>query len=411
VELNPAGENTFTVVDFSQKVKAPAFSQLKTERDVGEWLRGIIAEAIKEKSREILIQPESDGASILFRKETFFLSEFSLYPQLQDDFTFFLYRLAKMNPVQQNKSQSGRFAVRIHDRKIVIAVNAFPTIYGTRFLLEMFDEKILRHSYEELTAAFPEMKQQLEYFVMDSYHGMCIITGPEGSGRTSFLYALLSRCKERFARIVTLENSVRYPLHGISQTQVEEGEMEGVLEGVLKQKPDLVAIHSLCSVRAAEIAFLIAARVPVITVMSCYDCFVALQWLCRHHLKSAIKAGLVHTILSPRLIPRSCPSCAAACELTASQRNELGIPPEAELRMNQGCEICKDAAEKDAEVFFEYLRMDQEMISWIEQTPSASFLRKQAREAGRKSLLDVILHRATTGNLDMLSVLKLQSIL
>src|SRR3990172_7562816 len=92
IELSSFGENSFVIVDTARQIKAAAAPQLKNERDVGEWLRSIIAEAIKEKSREILIRPDVQNTSVLFKKQAFSPSEFSLPVTLHDDMSFLLMR-------------------------------------------------------------------------------------------------------------------------------------------------------------------------------------------------------------------------------------------------------------------------------------------------------------------------------
>jgi type II secretory ATPase GspE/PulE/Tfp pilus assembly ATPase PilB-like protein len=279
-----------------------------------------------------------------------------------------------------------------------------------RFLLEMFDERMLRRSFEEFTNAFPQLINYLKDFFAQR-KGICIITGPEGSGRTPFLYSLLSRSKEDFRQIMTLENLVRYPISGISQTQVDEMDMESALEGVMKQQPDLLAVHSLKTVRAVEIAFLISARIPVIAVMPSYDCFMAIEWLARHNLKSAVKAGLLHTIISPRLMPLVCPTCSTPYAMNEEERKRLSVQADTELRMNSGCEFCRNATDGNSEPAFEVLRVDREFLSWFDASQNATQLRERARNSGRDALLDVALRQASGGNLDVLSVLKLQSAL
>lgn len=410
VELFSFSDNVFSVVDQQKKIKPLTVSQLKNERDVGEWLRSIIAEAIKEKSREILIKPEADGASVSFRKDTFYLSDFSIQSELHDNLTFLLYRLARLNQLQQQKPQHGRFLVKILERRILMVVSAYPTIYGIRFMLEMFDEKLLRHSYDEVVAPYPELKLDLENFMLRARKGMIIITGPESSGRTSFLYSFLSKCKDEFSQVITLENSVRYPIGGLSQTHVEEDEMESALEDVLKQKPELVAVNSIRSVRAADLAFLITARVPMITVMSSYDAYVALDWLCRYQLKSAIKAGLVHSIISPRLVPKACPNCAAPFELPPEVADHIQIPPDAHFRANQGCDFCRNTENVLGQLVFEFVSPDAELMSWLEEDHRATVVRQKARRSGHKTLFDIAILQAARGLLDTQSVLKLQSV-
>ncbi|HSE43154.1 MAG TPA: ATPase, T2SS/T4P/T4SS family, partial [Acidobacteriota bacterium] len=410
VELLSFSDNVFTVVDATKKIRPLASAQLKNEKDVGEWLRSIVAEAIREKSREILIKPEADNATISFRKDTFVPTELTIPSSLHDHLTFLLFRLARLNPLQQQQPQHGRFLVKINERKILMVVSAYPTIYGIRFMLEMFDEKLLRHSFEDMMRPYPELKMLLEDFVLRARKGMIVITGPEGAGRTSLLYSFLSRCKEEFNQIITLENSVRYPISGISQTQVNDKDMELALDNVLKQRPDLVAVHSIRSVRAAELSFLLTARIPLVVVMNSYDSYVALEWFCRHNLKSAIKAGLVHAVISPRLIPRICPNCAVPFQLSPDQTRDLAVPPGSQLKMNQGCDFCRNPDNHLADVILEFIRPDFEVAAWMEEDLRASSLRQQARKAGRKTLFDIAVQNAFRGGLDMQSVLKLQSV-
>ncbi len=410
VELLTFSDNVFAVVDSQRKIKPLAPVQLKNEKDIGEWLRSIVAEAIREKSREILVKPEAEGASISYRKDTFIPSGVLIPSDLHDHLTFLLFRLARLNPLQQQKPQHGRFLVKINDRKILMVVSAYPTIYGIRFMLEMFDEKLLRHSFEDMMRPYPDLKLLLEDFVMRARKGMIVITGPEGAGRASLLYSFLSRCKEEFRQIITLENSVRYPISGISQTQVNEKDMEMALDNVLKQRPELVAVHTIRTVRAAELSFLLTARLPLVVVLNSYDSYMALEWFCRHNLKSAIKAGLVHAVISPRLIPRICPNCAVPFRLSTEQTRDLGVPPGSQLKMNQGCDFCRNPDNHLSDLILESIRPDFEMAAWMEEDFHATSLRQKARKAGRRTLFDIALQSAFRGGLDMQSVLKLQSV-
>src|SRR5262249_52866479 len=154
------------------------------------------------------------------------------------------------------------------------------------------------------------------------------------------------------------------------------------MENILKQKPDLVAVDALRSVRAVELAFLISSRAPVVAVMSSYDCYVALDWLCRHNLKSPIKAGLLHTIVSPRLIPPAWPSCSVVFEPSAEQQAVWNVPAGARMKINQGCDYCRNPENQFHEMIFEYTAADPEMIRWLEENHSSNVLRQTARQNG-----------------------------
>src|SRR2546427_11785380 len=145
--------------------------------------------------------------------------------------------------------------------------------------------------------------------------------------------------------------------------------------------------------------------------MLSYDCFMAIEWLARHNLQSALKAGLLHTIISPRLMPLVCPTCSTPYTINEEERRRLLLQPDMELRMNSGCEFCRNATDGNSEPAFEVLHVDREFLSWFDASHNASQLRERARTAGREALFDVALRQAAGGNLDVLSVLKLQSAL
>ena len=409
LEFSSFEDNAFVIADSRKGIKAPAPGQLKNESHIGERLRSIIAEAIKEKFREILIKPDADHTGVFFKKETLKQTEFTLTSEQQDDLTFLLFRLAKMNSLQQKRSQNGKFIVKVNDRRIQMVVSNTPSIYGIRFLLEMFDEKILKHSYEELLKPFPEVRNHIEDFLTESRKGVLVITGPDGSGRTHFLYSLLIRAKESYRNIHTLERAIRYPLTEIHQNEISPDEVDRLLEEYLFRPPDLLAIASLKSIRAMELTFLLAARIPVILVLSSFDAYKAVEWLCSHNLKSPLKAGLLHTIISPRRIPRVCPRCSVPYE--GAMKDRIPSPPTVQLKMNQGCDFCRTQENLPGETFFECFRINEEAVQWILEDHSAAHLRRSARSAGRNILYDLVIRDAFSDHLDMLAVAKLQAAL
>jgi type IV pilus assembly protein PilB len=411
LEFSSFDDNAFVIADSRKGIKALTPGQLKNDTHIGERLRSIIAEAIKEKFREILVKPEADRNMVHFKKETLKQTDFTLTSGQQDDLAFLLFQLGKMNLLQQKKPQNGRFIVKVNDRRIQMVVSNTPTIYGTRFLLEMFDEKILKHSYDELLKSFPEVRNHIEDFLTVTRKGLLVITGPDGSGRTNFLYSLLSRAKESYRNIHTLETVSRYPLTEIHQNEIPPEQAERVLEEYLFQPPDLLAIASLKTIRAMELTFLLAARIPVIVVLSSFDAYKAAEWLCSHNLKSPLKAGLLHTIISPRRIPRICPRCSVPYEGAMKDFGLIPSLPAVQPKMNQGCDYCRIQENLPRETFFECLRMNEEAVQWILEDHSAAHLRRSARSAGRNILYDLVIRDAFSDHLDMLAIAKLQAAL
>jgi type IV pilus assembly protein PilB len=410
IEFSMLDDHIFVVLDSRKNIKALNPGQLNESSKSSDRLRSIIAEAIHEKCRGIVIKPQSSRTAVFFKKETFNQIDFALTPEQHDDLVYLLLRLAKMNMLQTKTPQSGRLLLKVNDRKIVLAVAAIPTIYGIQLSLEMFDEKLLGHFFEEIVAAFPDTRQSVDHFFNNSLRGLYAITGPESSGRTMFLYSLIARSKEKFKNISTLESSIRYPIAGVHQKEVSDTVLEAALEEISNHPPELLACNSVKNARQVELIFLLAARIPVLAIFSSFDAFQLVDWLCSHNLKSPIKAGLLHTVVSTRVIPQICSYCSVPLEFdTQSFPPELklsGVP----LKMNQGCDHCR-GQQGSGHKFIEAFRLDDEAIGWVLQDHSASFLRKQARTAGRKTLYDWISGDALQKQLDMLSVAKLQAAL
>lgn len=408
IEISAVDDNTFAVIDIKKEIKPLMSSQWQSGTTGGERLRSVIAEAIKEKFREILLLPDPEQTEVYFKKDILKQSDFTLSPSQHEDLSYLLFSLARMNPLLQNTPQHGRFVVKINERKVLMVVSAIPTMYGVRFLMEMYDERILKHNYEENLKPFPEVRKDVEDFLTAGGKGMLIITGPEGSGRTRFLYSVLCKSKENFRNIHTLETLIRYPVHGIRQNEVTEEQMEAALDQYLYQAPDLVALSVVKGVRPVDTAFLLAARTPVVMVLSSYDAFKAVEWLAAHNLKSPIKAGLLHAVISPRIMPGLCPRCSVPIDGRVEPFDAMQIPAGLQLKMNQGCEVCRSKENLRSQILFESFRIDEQAIEWILHDHSSEYLRRSARAAGRNTLYDLAIRDAISDNLDMLSVAKLQ---
>jgi type II secretory ATPase GspE/PulE/Tfp pilus assembly ATPase PilB-like protein len=118
----------------------------------------------------------------------------------------------------------------------------------------------------------------------------------------------------------------------------------------------------------------------------------------------------VHSIISPRFVPKACPNCAAPFDLPAEIASQLSLPADAHFRANQGCDFCKNTENVMAQMVCEFVRPDAQMFAWLEQDHRAIVVRQKARQTGRKTLFDIAMQQASRGLLDTQSVLKLQSV-
>ena len=263
-----------------------------------------------------------------------------------------------------------------------------PTQFGERIVLRLLDRAGGLLSLEELGLG-GELLTELEGLI-ESSHGILLVTGPTGSGKTTTLYAALSRLNAATRNIITIEDPIEYQLHGVGQIQVNpkiDLTFASGLRSVLRQDPDVVMVGEIRDSETAEIAIQSALTGHLVfSTLHTNDSFGAITRLVDMGIEPFLVSSSVVGIMAQRLVRRLCSSCREPGMVDESARRELGLSVDTPVfRPGPGCPDCKDTGYQGRTGIHELLVLDDETRQLVMDRADASALRRAA--TGRKMRL------------------------
>jgi len=368
---------------------------------VTEIIELIIGGAIILNVSDLHIETQKEDAKLRIRIDGI-LHEVSSFPL--DVYQKLASRIKLLSEVKLNvtdRPQDGRFSVLAQDNPIEIRSSTLPSEYGESFVLRVLNPKTLI-SLEDLG-----IRKDLLEIMRDEIkkpHGMIIVTGPTGSGKTTSLYSFLKKIRSPEAKIITIEDPIEYHLSGISQTQTspEKGyDFASGLKSIMRQDPNVILVGEIRGLETAQIAIQAALTGHlVLTTLHTNNAAGTVPRLVSLGAKPVNIAPALNVSIAQRLIRKVCEKCKKMKTVTSEElkklRNELKdisiLKDYPKLKENlkipkiKGCKSCNFTGYKGRIAVFEVLKIDQEMESFILTSPSISALRKKATERGMITL-------------------------
>lgn len=298
--------------------------------------------------------------------------------------------------------QDGRYSFKINDRKVDVRVSSIPTQYGESFVCRLLDSGKSFLSFAELgfQGTYLEKMEKLP----DLSHGMILVTGPTGSGKTTTLYSLLSRFNQPASKVITLEDPIEYHIEGISQSQIDESHGYNFADGlrtILRQDPDTVMIGEIRDLETANVAAQAALTGHVmLSTLHTNSAIESIPRLVNMGLPEFIVAPALHTIVAQRLVRKLC-VCATKRAMTPDETMKFtkdlegirvvlpsapvtAVP--AEILEAKGCELCSKTGYHGRLVIAEIVTIDADMQELILSKASAAKLYELARKKGMISM-------------------------
>jgi type II secretory ATPase GspE/PulE/Tfp pilus assembly ATPase PilB-like protein len=379
-------------------------AELENEEDedaaVIRFVNEVVQKAVNDRATDIHFEPLRDELQIRYRIDG------ELVPvRVPDNLIKFqgaiisrIKIMAKLNISEKRRPQDGRIAFGSGDSELDIRISTFPTMYGESVSLRLLSQKSKPLSMIELGLAQDE-EQKLTR-VLASPHGIILVTGPTGSGKSTSLTAYIRLINKPERRIITVEDPVEYEVPGVNQTQVhpEIGlTFAKALRSVLRQDPDVIMVGEIRDRETADIA--IRASLTghlVLSTLHTNDAPGALTRLIDMDIEPFLIASSVEMIVAQRLVRRLCPNCAQPAQhdplYIESCLATMHIPPE-EARFGNlaknahGCERCRSLGFRGRIGIFEILRVTDEIHEHIVQRASARKIRLTAIEQGMNTLM------------------------
>ncbi len=362
-----------------------------SEAPIIKLVNHILSQAVRFKASDIHVEPYQSDLKIRFRMDGVLYNIHSLPKKLHAAVVSRIKILARLNIAEKRVPQDGRINVRIGNRSIDLRVSSLPTAFGERMVLRLLEKDIRVLNLEEvgLDAANLRVLQRL----IRISHGIILVTGPTGSGKTTTLYAALNEINTPDKNILTIEDPIEYQLDGIGQMQVNP--KIGVtfakgLRSMVRQDPDVILVGEIRDLETAEIAIQAALTGHLVfSTLHTNDAAGAITRLIDMGIEPFLVSSSVQAILAQRLVRTLCPKCRQAFVPDPSQLQELGLdnpPRDLELYKACGCDSCLNTGYKGRSGIFEFLKVSESIQSLLLRTAEANQIRQLAIQEGMQTL-------------------------
>lgn len=393
----------FILSEEKEKIQPKNITNLQIQDTASEWLRSILVDAIKNKSKKIMIFKKQQQSIIEYdkRERPFFPLPVSVYKRLQR----VLCALASLHAALRY-NQRGFVDLRIKEKNVLLIVESIPDMQGINFKLEFFDEKVLHTEYKHIENNYPESIQLLQGFLMKEY-GLFAIGSPSAADRAFTLYPLLDKIKEKY-KCVLIEDVITYPIEGIQQIEASPADSapyEQIISEVTKKPSDVIIIAPATQKKLMELAFLLATHRKIIALMHAFDGAKVLEWFIKMGFRSAMKAEVLKGILFFRNITRICHTCKI--KFPIDNFITIETTEDMDFYTNGGCSFCQDPLSSDKVLLIETIPIDPRVISIITQKDSAESIRNAMKESNIKLLSQTALRLASKGLVDSREILSL----
>ena len=376
-------------------------SQLAEDIDDGELLSGeddapvirlinaIISQAIQEKASDIHVEPFEDRVSIRFRTDGVLSEVLSPKPQLAPLLVSRLKVMARLDIAEKRIPQDGRISVKIAGHAVDIRVSTIPAAHGERVVLRVLDQASGQLGLGQLNMT-PEVQSRFEA-ALHKPHGIILVTGPTGSGKTTSLYAGLSFLNTRERNILTVEDPIEYLLPGIGQTQVNtkvDMTFARGLRAILRQDPDVVMIGEIRDTETASIA--VQASLTGHLVLSTLHTNTAIGAVTRLHdmgVEPFLLSSSLDALMAQRLVRLLCNDCKQAHAATESEQVRLGLPAGSTVFRAEGCDKCHYTGYRGRTGIYELIPVDDELRLLIHEGAGEQTMLEHARKH-TKSIFD-----------------------
>lgn len=387
---------------------------LKSEDDapVIRMLNAIFFEAIKRKASDIHIEPYERQLHIRFRLDGSLTTVLMPPPQLAPLLVSRVKVLADLDIAEKRVPQDGRISLRLGGRGIDLRVSTLPSSYGERVVLRVLDKSAEQLSLADL-GMDDSMQEQFRELVRRP-HGIVLVTGPTGSGKSTTLYAALAEIDRRRRNIMTIEDPVEYNIAGISQTQVNlKAGMTFArgLRAILRQDPDVVLIGEIRDRETADIA--VQASLTghlVLSTLHTNTPIGALSRLCDMGVEPFLITSTLQGVLAQRLVRRLCEECRQPITLSADELAGMGLDralfdgDEVSVYKPGGCAECHKTGYTGRFGLFDFVLMDDQLRQMVHEEQSEVEMTRYVRRS-QPSLRETGIKAALRGETSLEEVL------
>lgn len=367
---------------------------LADEAPVIRLLNAILFQAVKERASDIHIEPYEKSLEVRFRIDGILHNKLEPPRMLHEALTSRVKIMASLNIAEKRLPQDGRMKVLVAGHDVDIRVSIVPTFFGERTVLRLLDRKQGIKSLGEI--GFSTRDSAIMERLLGRTSGIVLVTGPTGSGKTTTLYAALSRLNRQEKNIITIEDPIEYQLSGVGQIQVHSRidlTFAAGLRAILRQDPDVIMVGEIRDAETAEIAMQASLTGHlVLSTLHTNDSATAITRLIDMGIEPFMVASSIAGIMAQRLVRTICPNCR---ESYVPDEELPGIPDT--LYRGRGCERCFGLGTIGRTGIYEMLPIDGELCGMITRRAPAGEIKAYALTRGMRTLRDDGMAKAAAG--------------
>ena len=360
----------------------------------------ILVQALKEKASDIHIEPFEKTLKLRYRVDGSLVEASSPPKALQLPIASRIKILAGLDIAERRLPQDGRFRIRVSGKEVDLRISVLPTVHGEKIVIRLLDKSALSGSITNM--GMDEHTLGRFRNAIDAPHGMILVTGPTGSGKTTTLYTVLQELNNPEYNIVTVEDPIEYQLAGVNQVAVKSDiglDFAGALRSILRQDPDIVMIGEIRDNETADIAVKAALTGhQVLSTLHTNDAAGAITRLDDMGIEPFLISTSVILSCAQRLVRRICPNCREEFKPEPEMLIKMGIEDvDTTFYHGAGCDRCKRRGYLGRAPILEVLTVSESIRRLIIKRASAAVIKSQAISEGMRSLRKVGIDKAREG--------------
>jgi general secretion pathway protein E/type IV pilus assembly protein PilB len=346
----------------------------------------LFADALKQRASDIHLEPHAGGLRVRLRIDGVLRTVADQPPHLSAPLLSRLKVMGSMDIAERRKPQDGRIAIEIEGRPIDVRVSILPSNHGETMVMRLLDRSANLIGLPEL--GFLNEDQAWFQRLIARPHGIVLVTGPTGSGKTTTLYGALAALNRSDVKILTAEDPVEYHITGINQVQVNPKQglsFARILRAMLRAAPNVILVGEIRDLETAEVAIQAALTGHLVfSTLHTNDAPSAVTRLIDMGVAPFLVSAALQGVVAQRLVRRLCASCAKPGQATEEELLSLGLPlAPTGLKRPTGCTLCEGSGFKGRIGLFELFEMDPEGRDLIFQRASLERLRSHSLAAGK----------------------------
>lgn len=362
------------------------------EAPIIRFVNSLLFQAVKEKASDIHIECFEKEVAVRFRKDGMLHNVTDVPKKSQSSIISRVKIMAELDIAEKRKPQDGRIRLKVAGRDVDVRISTVPTSWGESVVMRLLDRSSVILSFEELGLEGKKL-QTLESLIKRP-HGIVLVTGPTGSGKTTSLYAALQRINSPDKKIITIEDPVEYQLKGINQIQVNNKvnlTFANGLRSVLRQDPDVILVGEIRDRETADIS--IHASLTghlVFSTLHTNDSASAITRLIDMDIEPFLVASSISAVVAQRLVRILCNKCKETYVPTEEELNQIGLSKDkisvGKIYRARGCDSCLDSGYSGRIAIFEILVIDDEIRNLTLNTTDSATIKRKAVERGLVTL-------------------------